>query len=322
MHQIHDKGYKKLFRNKGIFRQLLQTFVPMSWVKDLDFATCECIDKTFISDEYKETASDVIHKIKLKNSEIFIVILTEFKSTVERFTGLSISSYIHDFYRDYLAANSGVRFLPPIFPVLLYNGNAKWSAPTELAELIQNPELLGEHAPRFKYFKIAINEYAREDLLKIGNVVSTLFLAEAHYDAEMLERVFLEIFDREEDKGPISLLLNWLAQLSKHERIPEEDFEKLERTFQSKAEVQEMLITALKREKQEYYNRGKTEGKVEGKIEGKFENKHEVAIKMLTKGFEIELISELTGLADQEILRLKDELKNGNGSVSDVDHGA
>lgn len=79
-----------------------------------------------------------------------------------------------------------------------------------------------------------------------------------------------------------------------------------------------MLITALKREKQEYYNRGKTEGKVEGK----FENKHEVAIKMLTKGFEIELISELTGLADQEILRLKDELKNGNGSVSDVDHGA
>jgi hypothetical protein len=118
------------------------------------------------------------------------------------------------------------------------------------------------------------------------------------------------VFDREEDKGPISLLLNWFAQLSKHERIPEEDFEKLERTFQSKTEVQEMLITAIKREKQEYYDRGKQE------------KEHQVAIKMLAKGFEIELISELTGLTDHEILRLKDELKNGNGSRDNVDHGA
>ncbi len=299
MHQIHDKGYKKLFSNKGIFRQLLQTFVPMSWVKDLDFDTCECIDKTFISEDYKETASDIIHKIKLRDSEIFVVILTEFKSTVERFTGLNLSTYVHDFYKSYLASNKSVRMLPPVFPVLLYNGNQRWTAPTDLADLIENRELLGEFAPCFKYFKIAINEYAREDLLKIGNVVSTLFLAEAHYNAEELERVFLEVFECEEDKGPISLLLNWFAQLSKHGRIPEEDYGKLERTFQSKTEVHEMLITALKREKQEYYERGK------------LEDKHDVAIKMLVKGFELELISELTGLSDQEILRLKHDLENG-----------
>jgi len=315
MHQIHDKGYKKLFSNKSIFRQLLQSFVPMSWVKDLDFDACECLDKSFISEDYKETASDIIHKIKLKNSEIFIVILTEFKSTVERFTGLSISNYVNDFYKSYVASNKNIRMLPPVFPVLIYNGNQRWNAPTDLADLIQDRELLGEYAPRFKYFKIAINEYAKEDLLKVGNVVSTLFLAEAHYDADLLERIFLEVFDREEDKGPISLLLNWFAQLSKHGRIPEGDYDKLERTFQSKTEVQEMLITALKREKQEYYDKGKfegkLEGKLEGKIEGKIENKNEVALKMLRKGFEIELISELTGLPDQEILRLKHELENG-----------
>jgi len=292
-----------LFSNKGIFRQLLETFVTVSWVKDLDFDSCECLDKSFISENYKETASDIVHKIRLKDSEIFIIILTEFKSTVERFSGLSISNYVGDFYKSHVASHKTIRMLPPVFPVLVYNGNQRWTAPTDLADLIQNCELLGEYAPRFKYFKIAINEYAKEDLLKAGNVVSTLFLAEAHYDAKLLEQVFLEVFDREEDKGPISLLLNWFAQLSKLGRIPEDDYDKLERTFQSKTEVREMLISALKKEKQEYFDRGK--------LEGTIENKNEVALKMLRKSFEIELISELTGLSDQEILRLKHELENG-----------
>jgi hypothetical protein len=68
--------------------------VALDWVKELDFDTCERLDKSFISDHYKETASDIIYKIRLKQKEIYIVILVEFKSKVERFTSLSILNYI------------------------------------------------------------------------------------------------------------------------------------------------------------------------------------------------------------------------------------
>jgi len=91
MHQIHDKGYRRLFKNKGIFRQLLETFVTTDWVHELDFTTCETLDKSFVSEQYKESISDVIHKIKLKQQDFFIVILTEFKSNVERFTSLDVA---------------------------------------------------------------------------------------------------------------------------------------------------------------------------------------------------------------------------------------
>jgi len=176
MHQIHDKGYKRLFKNKGIFRQLLETFVAKGWVKDLDFATCETLDKSFIADHYKETISDIIHRLKLKHTEIFIVILTEFKSTVERFTSLDMAHYVASFYKDYVESNKNVRMLPPVFPILLYNGNAEWTAPTKLADLIEDREYVGEPALNFEYYKIAINEYQKDDLLKIKNVVSLLFL--------------------------------------------------------------------------------------------------------------------------------------------------
>jgi hypothetical protein len=32
----------------------------LDWVKELDFEHCELLDKTFISKEYQERASDVI----------------------------------------------------------------------------------------------------------------------------------------------------------------------------------------------------------------------------------------------------------------------
>lgn len=65
-----------------------------------------------------------------------------------------------------------------------------------------------------------------------------------------------------------------------------------------------MLITALNKEKRDYYNRGK--------LEGKSEDKHAIAIKMLVKGFDLELIAELTGLVNEEITPLKRELENAN----------
>jgi len=301
MHQLHDKGYKKLLKNKSIFRELLETFVPEAWVKELDFDTCETLDKSFISGHYKETASDIIYKVKRNQHESFVVILMEFKSTVERFISLHLANYVTNFYMDYVESTSNVKLLPPVFPILVYSGDKEWLAPTKITDVIEDSQLLGKYALNFEYFAIPINAYDKEYLLKIKNVVSLLFLAEAHYDAELLERLFLEIFERETNKRPISLLLNWLIQLSKHGRIPEEDVGKLERIYKNKEEVQQMLITALKKERQDSFDKGKLEGKLEGQIMA--------ARNMLLKGLDITLIAELTGLTEGEILKLQQAIQ-------------
>ena len=44
--KIHDAGYKKLFSNRTIFQQLIETFITETWVKELDFSQCETLDKS------------------------------------------------------------------------------------------------------------------------------------------------------------------------------------------------------------------------------------------------------------------------------------
>lgn len=50
---VHDSGYKRLFSNKTIFRQLIETFVEAEWVPRLDFERAERLDKSFVSEHYK-----------------------------------------------------------------------------------------------------------------------------------------------------------------------------------------------------------------------------------------------------------------------------
>ena len=72
MARIHDVGYKYLFSNRTIFRQLLETFVPEAWVREADFEAAETLDKSYISDHFKETESDLLYNVPLRDSEVYI----------------------------------------------------------------------------------------------------------------------------------------------------------------------------------------------------------------------------------------------------------
>lgn len=74
---IHDSGYKKLFSNRTIFRQLIETFVHEPWVKELDFSQASTIDKSFVDDHYKETESDLIYRVGLRGREVYFYVLLE-----------------------------------------------------------------------------------------------------------------------------------------------------------------------------------------------------------------------------------------------------
>ncbi|MCE2396632.1 Rpn family recombination-promoting nuclease/putative transposase [Candidatus Poribacteria bacterium] len=254
---IHDSGYKKLFSNRTIFRQLLETFVNQEWVHSLDFDKCEPLDKSFISEHYKETESDLIYKVQFHNREVYIYILIEFQSTVEPFMALRVLNYITNFYMDFLVNNSDVEKLPAVFPIVLYNGSAPWTAPVNLSALIEQNPPLGAFALDFQYFLIAENEYSQEALLKIRNIVSTLFLAESHYDLEVLEAELLNLFSSETDRQAVSLFLNWFRQLAFHGRIESDDYQSLESIYQNEEEVKTMLVTALERERQRFFQAGR-----------------------------------------------------------------
>lgn len=50
----HDIGYKFLLSAKQVFIQLLRSFVKKDWVKEIDEARIEKVDKSYILQDFNE----------------------------------------------------------------------------------------------------------------------------------------------------------------------------------------------------------------------------------------------------------------------------
>lgn len=313
---IHDSGYKRLFSNKTIFRQLFQTFVEEEWVSRLDFDRAERLDKSFVSEHYKDTEADIIYKVPIRNTEkvMYLCLLIEFQSTVQRFMILRSCQYRCNFYMDFVLSNKNVRelMLPAMFPLVLYNGDDKWTAPDNIDQLIETEVDLGQYGFHFEHLVIAENSYGKEWLAKIDNIIATLFLAEAHYDLPLILEKLLTLYDTEPDRQALLLFINWFRQLAAHGRLKNADFAQIEEQDLTREEVKSMLVKALERERELIFDSGKKEGidigKKEGidigKKEGVEERNRQIVHAMVANGFALSAIATLLSLPLPEVERL------------------
>ncbi|MFZ5368269.1 MAG: Rpn family recombination-promoting nuclease/putative transposase [Spirochaetota bacterium] len=307
MPHSHDYGYKDLFSHPHILKELLFSFVTEPWVTELDFSHATLIDKSFITPSKKKLESDLIWRIPLNSGpDIYLYILIEFQSTVDHFMALRMLRYILELYGTLLKAKPKIQILPPVFPILLYNGDARWSAPENIADLIDQRISL-DFLPRFRYFKIAENEFSRDKLLSLKNLIGALFLVETT-DREELVSVVAQIVAILEQEQPevYKAFLQWLYSFFS-EPAPQWVTE-----ISQLKEVPTMLATTLKKWEhdlvqqglQQGLQQGIQKGLQQGLFKGKQEEKRETARKLKQKGMSIHEIAELTGLSIDEVQKL------------------
>src|SRR6185295_6824295 len=79
--------------------------------------------------------------------------------------------------------------LPLVIPLVLYNGEARWWAPQELAELIESVDAAAEaYVPRLRYRVIDEGRYSLKDLADRESVAAQLFWMEKSRSRQTLSR--------------------------------------------------------------------------------------------------------------------------------------
>ena len=292
----NDKRYKKIFSNPLVVEELLSSFVHEDFVKDLDFSTLERLDKSFVTEKFQEKESDIIYKVNFKGNEIYIYLLIEFQSTVDKFMSLRILRYILEFY-DFLSQNDKFTKLPAVFPILLYNGEDKWTAKENISSIIIGniPE---KYIPKFSYYKIIENEISKETLLKIHNFISAVFYVENSTPDEIRVEIrhIIQLIEKEKP-DLIKLFKLWINNLfdtSKYNNI-----EEINEEINNIMEVKTMFEMALKRRDEQI--RIDVLREMGNKI---IETKIETARKMIEEGLSLNLISKCLDLSEDEIRKL------------------
>ena len=306
---IHDSGYKLLFSNPNILKDLLENFVALPFVKQIDFDKAEMLNTSFIDEKYAKKESDVIYKLESTTGEdIYIYVLIEFQSSVDKFMSFRMLRYLLEFYEYLLKQNGRKKKFPPVLPIILYNGDKKWTAPENIKDLIDfDPTLTGveQYFPSFKYLKIAENEFPEKGLKNIKSILSTVFLVENAKDDKALLKIFdkLDEYIADDNRKDLKILVNWINRfLSKF--ASQEIVDLADDKLPNLTEVKSMFATTLERVIEEKQTIAENRGEIRGKLEGRLEGVLETAKLMKDGGITLDQIKQFTGLNDNQINNL------------------
>ena len=177
---------------------LLQGFVPQPWVQTLDFSTLEKVSGSYVSDDLRTREDDVIWRVRHQDTWLYIYLLIEFQSSIDRYMAIRIMVYIGLLYQDLIKSGelSEDRRLPPVFPLVLYNGEKRWDAATELKDLIVSlPGGLEDYRPSLKYLLLDEGSYAHEQLVPLKNLVAAIFRLENARSPDEIVEVISHLMD-------------------------------------------------------------------------------------------------------------------------------
>ncbi len=247
---------------------LIKGFVPGKWVLQLDFASLERVHSSYVSDKYKWREGDIVWRLRFaKKTWLYVYILTEFQSRPDQWMALRMVVYCGLLYQDLIKQNllTPDNKLPPLIPIVMYNGEEKWDAPTDIWELIEPVPGMQAYRPKWKYLLLEEHAYDEKELSKQENLVAALFRLEKSRTPEDIRRVLNLLIEWIADPSQVSLrrafhkwLCDVLAERLGRDKLPE---------TKDLIEVRTMLANRIT----EWTEQWKAEGKAEGRAEGKAE---------------------------------------------------
>jgi predicted transposase YdaD len=128
-----------LLSHPRVVEDLITSFVPGDFVRDIDFSKLESCARSFVTENYREREADVIWHVKVKGRPVYFYILIELQSSADRWMALRMLVYILLLYQDLIVKKKIRKKLPSVFPLLLYRGEREWKYPVSLRELIEVP---------------------------------------------------------------------------------------------------------------------------------------------------------------------------------------
>ncbi|MFT4099915.1 MAG: Rpn family recombination-promoting nuclease/putative transposase [Burkholderiaceae bacterium] len=152
----HDGSYKALFSFPEMVRDLLLGFIDADWVRQLDLDSLEPINSHYVSEGLATRSDDLVWRVKLRGTDdwLYLYLLIEFQSRDDPTMAIRVMAYLGLLYQSLIrhgmiAAGDP---LPPVFPLVLYNGVAPWRAAQDVADMLAaSPEALQPYTPRLRY---------------------------------------------------------------------------------------------------------------------------------------------------------------------------
>ncbi|MDM8532178.1 Rpn family recombination-promoting nuclease/putative transposase [Anaerolineales bacterium HSG25] len=266
----HDKYFRDMFSRQEVALDFVQNYLPADVVSHLDLSRLEISKDSFVDPDLKEHFSDMLYQVGLQDKQTaYVYLLFDHKSYVDSLVAFQLLKYATKIWDMQLKQRrvderqKGERIrLAPIFPLVVYHGERKWTASRQFIDLFDAPDELKPYIPNFEYWLCDLTQYSDGQI--IGQALLQICLRLLKYSraedilARLPEifRLFEEIISKQTALEVLYSALRYLSNSS--ENLTKEQLTQVvETVFEEGGDTMATIAQQLR-----------MEGRVEGRVEG------------------------------------------------------
>lgn len=282
----HDHLFKSTFTDPRIASDYIRNFLPKELTSKLDLTTLQLAPTSYVNPELDEYLSDVVYRCNYGEESLILSVLFEHKSSPDGIIYLQLLRYLLEAWDQQPKKMEGLEI---IIPIVVYHGKKKWEKRDFLSHFPGVDTLLSPYIPNFRYLLTDLGDWSDEALMTIrAGLIKNVLLILKHYHEEgyiqhSINRLF---WDTESYLGDPSQKRHFDAfwrYLYYTSKLKDTDFRKiigkLSKTLRDEAmTTYEHIIRKGRKEKENFF-----------------------IANAVKKGLDLTLISQLTGLTEQEV---------------------
>ena len=304
----HDRGYRGLFLFARMVRDLLTEYVRQSLLRDADLARLERVPNSFIGRRLSKREGDVIWRAPFHGASLYLYFPFEFQSTVQRFMAVRAMQYqslvFEELIRRKELTDDGN--LPPVLVIVLYNGAERWTAPRDVADLVELPAGMEEYRTSVRYVLLDQNVMAT-DAAPSDNIAAALVKMEKSRTPEELRTAvesLTEVLSIPEDEGLRRTFADWLRMVLLPRRMPGVEMPAVNDLEGVRSMLAERVLEWTEQWKQEGMDQGLKQGMDQGLKQGFKTGESALLLRLMDRKFGplSERVRQRVASADAETL--------------------
>ena len=183
--KIHDNAAKIVFGDSTLCAQFLKGYTDIPFFTNIKPEDIEDVSSHFIPLFQESRDSDIVKKIQIDNTELYLIALIEHQSEADADMSFRLLRYMVYVWTDYAATQEKLHpgitkskdFLyPPILPIIYYEGTGQWTSALHFKDRVFMSDIFEEFIPDYKYLVVPLNKYSQEDLIEKGDELSAIFI--------------------------------------------------------------------------------------------------------------------------------------------------
>ncbi|WP_428269487.1 Rpn family recombination-promoting nuclease/putative transposase, partial [Haliangium sp.] len=160
-HTVHDAFFKQMFSDPDNAVGELRAVLPARVAAHIDFDSLQLEYASAVGDWLRQRHGDLVYSARTTDDRpIFLWFLLEHQSTVNHLMAWHLLQKVVSVMTDWVGKNPNPTRLPALLSFVLYNGQAPWTAPTSMLELLD----LSDQARRDLHDYLLSYRYALDDL--------------------------------------------------------------------------------------------------------------------------------------------------------------